>query len=319
MKKITVNQNDAGQRVDKFLQKVLKTMPLPLIYKYIRKKRIKLSGKRVDIAYKLEQGDVLELYINDEFFEAPVAERAFEKVTPSINILYEDDNILLVDKRPGMVVHEDEDEKINTLIAHIQRYLYDKGEYLPDNENSFAPALCNRIDRNTGGIVIAAKNAAALRIINQKLKDKEIHKFYLCIVVGIMDNKSGELKGYLTKDTDQNRVFIHNTPQKDGRTIITRYRVLAQKDNNSLLEVELITGRTHQIRAHLASIGHPLLGDGKYGINAINKAAGFKYQALYSYKTVFDFKTPADSLDYLNGKVFKVKEVEFAKPFNVNF
>lgn len=314
MKKIVVNPNDANQRIDKFLQKYFKAMPLGMIYKYIRKKRVKVNGKKVDISYKLVEADIIELYINDEFFEEVSANDAFKTVKPNIDILYEDENIMLVDKKPGMVVHADEHEQVNTLIAHIQSYLYNKGEYKPELENSFAPALCNRIDRNTGGIVIAAKNAESLRILNEKIKSKEIRKFYLCIVHGILEKKQDELRGYLIKNQSLNRVFILDGPEPGARNIITRYKVLKEKDNMSLVEVELITGRTHQIRAHFASIGHPLIGDGKYGKNAINKAAGFKYQALYSYKLIFDYKD-GGILNYLKGKTFQVKKIDFTEIF----
>ena len=169
MKSLTVNKNDSGQRVDKFLTKYLKSMPLPLIYKYIRKKRIKVNGKKTEISYRLNEGDFIELYINDEFFEVKEEATAFLKIKPSLNILYEDENILVVDKPQGQIVHSDDKESYNTLINHITAYLYNKGEYNPDEEHAFHPALCNRIDRNTAGIVLAAKNAAALAEINEKI------------------------------------------------------------------------------------------------------------------------------------------------------
>lgn len=315
MKTVTVNENDAGQRLDKFLSKYFKSMPKSLIYKGIRKKRIKINGKRAEINYMLKYNDKIDLYINDEFFE-PADDLAFLKLEPDINIVYEDKNIILMDKRPGMIVHEDKDEKLNTLLNHMKAYLYKKGEYNPENENSFVPALCNRIDRNTGGIVIGAKNAEALRIINEKIKTREINKFYLCLVQGHLEKKHGTLKGYLVKNTDQNRVYIHSEPQKDGKTIITKYRVLSEQKLTSLVEVELLTGRTHQIRAHFASIGHPLAGDGKYGTNEFNKKLGMKMQALYSYKLTFAF-SDENSLSYLNGKTFKVKNVPFADLKNI--
>ena len=313
MKTVIVNENDAGQRLDKFLGKYFKSMPKSLIYKGIRKKRIKVNGKRSEINYILCIGDKIDLYINDEFFETPDENLSFLKIEkPDIKIVYEDENIILMDKRPGMIVHEDEGEKVNTLLNHMKAYLYQKGEYIPENENSFVPALCNRIDRNTAGIVIGAKNAASLRIINEKIKTREIKKYYLCLAAGHIKPKQATLKGYLVKNTDQNRVYIHDTPQKDGKTILTKYRVLKEYAETSLVEVELLTGRTHQIRAHLASIGHPLAGDGKYGRNEFNKALGMKTQALYSYKIKFEF-TDENQLGYLNAKEFEVKNVPFAK------
>jgi len=316
MKEITINKNDAGQRLDKFLTKLLPSMPQSMLYKSLRKKCVRVNGKHVtDGSKKLNNGDVLALYLKDEFFEKPTEETAFLHITPNINILYEDENIMLVDKRPGMLVHADDTGDTNTLIAHIQAYLYQKGEYNPHDEQTFAPSLCNRIDRNTGGIVIAAKNAQTLRIMNQKIKDREMKKKYLCIVCGILREKSGELRGYLFKDEKKKQVYVRSTPEKGSKTIITRYRVIGEKDDLSLVEVDLVTGRTHQIRAHFASIGHPLLGDGKYGKNQVNKEHGVKYQALYSYSLEFKFTTDADILSYLDGRSFEVDDVPFARDF----
>ena len=312
MKRVTINKNDAGQRLDKFLFKFFASIPASMVYKGIRKKRIKVNGKKSEIGYMLCEGDVLELYINDEFFESPKGDEAFKTLVPKLSVVYEDDNILLADKASGISVHDDETEKVNTLINHIKAYLFQKGEYNPDEENSFAPALCNRIDRNTSGIVIAAKNAVALRIMNEKIKNREIEKFYLCLVQGRLKDKEKTLKSYMVKNEAQNRVYVHDSPIDGGKTAITRYRVLAEGELTSLLEVELVTGRTHQIRAHLASIGHPLAGDGKYGTNEFNKKIGMKHQALYSYKLKFKF-SDENQLSYLNGKSFEVKEVPFAK------
>lgn len=312
MRKVTIGKNDASQRLDKFLFKYFNSIPASVIYKGIRKKRIKVNGKRAEQNYMLCVGDVLELYINDEFFDDAPKENDFISLKPDLNIVYEDDNILLVDKRPGILCHEDDTESKNTLINNIKAYLYEKKEYNPENENSFAPALCNRIDRNTGGIVIAAKNAMTLRIMNEKIKNREIDKFYLCLVKGTPNPPKATLKDYLVKNNEQNRVYIHKNPVPDGKTVITKYKVLKEGKLTSLLEVELLTGRTHQIRAHMASIGHPLAGDGKYGTNEFNKKTGRKTQALYSYKLRFNFKDE-NELSYLNGKTFEVKDVPFAK------
>ena len=315
MKEFTVGPNDAGQRLDRFLSKAVPLLPASLAQKYIRIKRIKLNGSRAERDTRLQAGDVLQLYINDEFFEAPREDNAYLTVAaPKLNIVYEDDNILLADKRPGMAVHpHDGAEYGRTLIDHIQAYLYQKREWSPRGENSFAPALCNRIDRNTGGIVIAAKNAEALRILNQKIKDRELEKRYLAIVEGVPKPASGSLKGYLFKDAKKNRVFVTDKPQPGAKTCQTNYVTLSTKNGLSLVECDLITGRTHQIRAQFAHSGHPLLGDGKYG--KLNKKSDRNYQALYSYKLTFRFTTDAGCLAYLNGKSFQVDKVDFVEEY----
>jgi len=289
-----------------------------MLYKFIRTKKIKVNHKRCEISYKLIDGDIVDLYIKDEFLVTSDDHVSFKSIVPKLKILYEDENILLCDKKPGVIVHPDENEEINTLINHITAYLYKKGEYDPDFENSFAPALCNRIDRNTGGIVICAKNAETLRIINEKIKNNEIEKSYLCLLHGILDKKENIITAYHRKNTDDNIVVIHQNQFAGSKIIRTKYRVLKEKDHISLVEAELITGRTHQIRAHFAYIGHPLVGDGKYGKTENNKPdrkKGFFYQALYSYKIKFDFSCDAGILNYLNGRVFVVDDVDFAREF----
>lgn len=316
MKTVTIGKNDSGQRIDKFLTKSFPLLPQSLLYKYIRTKHIKLNGKRCQISTRLAEGDILSLYIKEEFFEQLPDRYDFLKAPKAISILYEDEHILLVDKKPGLIVHPDENYHFDSLIARIQHYLYDKGEYNPKEEQSFAPALVNRIDRNTGGIVIAAKSAEALRILNLKMRDRELEKYYLCIIHGRLPQKEALLTGYLEKNEAQNRVYISQRPSANTRTIKTKYKVLEERGAFSLLEIELLTGRTHQIRAHLASVGHPLVGDGKYGTNAQNKATGYKKQALYSYKLIFRFRTDAGILQYLNGKEFTVPSVWFVDDFH---
>ncbi len=318
MKEITIGKNDAGQRLDRFLAKAVPLLPASLAQKYIRIKRIKRNGARAERDTRLEAGDVLQLYINDEFFDKPREDNAFLTVaTPKLSIVYEDEHIILVDKRPGLAVHpHDGAEYGRTLIDHIQAYLYQKKEWRPREENAFTPALCNRIDRNTGGIVIAAKTAEALRVMNQKIKDRELDKRYLAIVEGTPKPREGSLKGYLFKDEKKNRVFVTDTPQPGSKSCQTNYKVLASQNGLSLVECELITGRTHQIRAQFAHAGHPLLGDGKYG--KLNKNFDRNYQALYSYKLTFTFTTDAEGLEYLNGKSFRVDKVDFVEEYFPN-
>jgi len=264
MREFTIGKNDAGQRLDRFVSKTLPLLPPALLQKYIRLKRIKVNGKGSARDVRLAVGDVLQLYINDEFFEQPNDENRFLSIfTPNLDIVYEDENLLLVNKRPGLVVHADETEKVNTLINHIQAYLYQKREWNPRWENAFAPALCNRIDRNTGGIVIAAKNAETLRIINDKIREHELRKSYLCITVGRPNPPQGRIEGFLRKDEAKKLVTFHHKPVTGGKTAVTLYKTLQTRGELSLVECELLTGRTHQIRVSMAEIGCPLLGDGK--------------------------------------------------------
>ncbi len=307
MRIITVGKNDAGQRLDKFLSKAVKGLPASMMYKCIRTKKIKVNRKRTEQKYMLCEGDEIQLFIRDEFFDTPEKDTsALSRITPKLNILYEDGNIMLLNKRPGVLVHEDEDGGENTLIMHIKAYLMSKGEYDPDSEQSFSPALCNRIDRNTGGIVIAAKNAAALRDMNAKIKAGDIRKHYLCLVHGVPKKQSDILRGYLRKNSAANTVEVRDKYFDGAKDIVTGYTVLEHRGGESLLEVELFTGRTHQIRAHMAHIGCPLVGDGKYGINKDDRARGFKYQALYAYKLEFPKTQVPSSLSYLEGRVFEL-------------
>ena len=312
MRSFTINQNDGGQRLDKFITKTVRGLPVSLMYKYIRTKRIKVNGKRAEQKQMLVAGDLVEMYIPDEFFEAQTDTSEFKRASVKLSVIYEDENILLCDKRPGLLTHTgDQDEsgsdtasERETLIFQVQAYLVQKGEYDPARENSFAPALCNRIDRNTGGIVIAAKNAEALREMNEQIREGNVHKTYLCAVHGKMEKKEDILRGHLFKNTKTKTVTVTDHPTRGSKEIITGYRSLSYSptDNLSLLKVQLYTGRTHQIRAHMASIGHPLLGEGKYGVNKNDRVRGYKYQALYSYAVNFTF--PEGSLSYLNGRTF---------------
>ena len=316
MKEFIIEKNDAGQRLDRWLAKTLPLLPAPLAQKYIRLKRVKLNGKGSKRDVRLNVGDVLQLYINDEFFDKPTPENAFLSLyQPKLNILYEDDHILLLDKRPGLVVHPDENERVNTLLTHLQAYLYQKKEWSPYWENSFAPALCNRIDRNTGGIVIAAKNAETLRIINEKIRAHELEKSYLCITVGRPKQPEGKIEGFLLKNEAKKEVRFFHKPVPGGKTAVTLYRTLESRGGLSLVECRLLTGRTHQIRVSMAEIGCPLLGDGKYGKGDVNRRYHETRQALYSYKLRFDFPTDAGLLNYLKGQEFTVENVPFREKY----
>lgn len=320
MKEFTVGKNDAGQRLDRWLSKAVPLLPAPLAQKYIRLKRVKLNGKGAKQDVRLQVGDFLQLYINDEFFDKPREDNAFLAVfKPHLNIVYEDENLLLCDKRPGLLCHPDQNEYVSTLITHIQAYLYQKKEWDPKGENSFTPSLCNRIDRNTGGIVIAAKNAETLRILNQKIKDRELDKRYLAIIHGRISPPEGKLENFLLKDETKKQVSVHNKPVPGGKTSATIYRTLKHSGGLSLVECELITGRTHQIRAQFAAAGHPLLGDGKYGRQKDNKQFERKFQALYSYKLTFCFRSDAGILSYLDGKSWQVNDVDFVAEYFPDF
>jgi len=322
MKEFTIGKNDAGQRLDRWLAKTLPLLPAPLAQKYIRLKRVKVNGKGSQRDVRLQLGDILQLYINDEFFEQPREENAFLSVfKPHLDIIYEDENLMLLNKRPGLLCHADEHEKVNTLITHIQAYLYQKKEWNPRDEHSFTPALCNRIDRNTGGIVMAAKNAETLRILNQKIRDREIAKFYLAIVHGRMKPSQGKLEGFLLKDEDRAQVKVFSRPVPGGKSAATLYKTLrtaggpAPGGGGPAPQNPPPPGRPPQIRAQFAAAGHPLLGDGKYGRERDNKKYGRSFQALYSYKLAFTFPTDAGLLEYLRGRVFTVEQVDFVAEY----
>lgn len=320
MREFQIKKNDSGQRLNKFLQKAVPRLPGGLMHKYLRLKRIKVNGRRTDAAYQLAEGDCVQLYLNDEFFEIPREEDAYTRIEkPAVSVIYEDEHVLLVNKPAGMVVHADESGDTGTLIAHIQAYLLQSGQWNPADEQSFTPALCNRIDRNTEGIVIAVKTAEALRILNEGIRDRSLHKRYLCIVHGQLSPREGRVALFLRRDEKRKQVTVHRTQVPGSKTAVTFYRTLAVREGFSLIRCELVTGRTHQIRAHMAALGHPLLGDCKYGTLAQNRPFGERSQLLCSYQLTFDGLPQDCALAYLNGRTFTVKNIAFVKKYFPDF
>lgn len=303
MKRIEITSKDAGQRVDRLIMKTFDRLPKSLMFKEIRKKNIKVNRKRCVADQILNEGDVLELYLNDDVLHTKEKHYDFLKASKDLDIIYEDENIILLNKKVGVLCHPDGKDYIDNLVARLKRYLYEKGEWSPE-DSSFTPSLANRIDRNTGGIVIGAKNSQSLKTLNEKIKSREIEKYYLTVVYGKMPKKEDTLYAYLKKDSKKNMVTVTDRETDGSKEIITNYKVLDYYNNASLLEIHLLTGRTHQIRAHLAHIGHPLFGDGKYG-----KEEGRYRQALYSYKLKFNFSDD-NSLSYLNQKIFMAENIK---------
>ena len=309
MKKIIVKKNDEGQRLDRFLLKNFETLPKSMMFKQIRIKIIKVNKKRCAPEQIINEGDIIELYLNDDMLREKQVHFDFLSAPKKPDIIFEDENIVVLNKKSGELCHPEKGEYVNTLVSSLKRYLYEKGEYNPESENAFSPALANRIDRNTSGIVLAAKNYEALKLLNEKIRSREIKKFYLTICEGEFENKSKTLEGYLTKNEAKNMVSVSDRKTEGAKKILTKYNVLDYANGYSLVEVELLTGRTHQIRAHLASIGHPLMNDGKYG-----SKHGRLSQKLCSYKVVFDFKAEG-ALSYLSGRIFEIKNCDILKKF----
>ena len=313
MREFTITKNDAGQRLDRFASKAAPNAPPSLLQRYFRTKDIKLNGRWAKPDVRVAEGDVVRLYIPDELFD-PVRRGGDDRLLtlrPRLDIVYEDDNLLLVNKRPGVLCHDAGGWSPDTLIAHIQAHARQTGAWDPAAENSFAPALCNRIDRGTGGIVIAAKNAPALRAMDGLIRAREVEKAYLCVCLGTPEPPAGRLENWLFKDAVKNQVFVKNRPEPGASAAVTDYRVIAAGDGLALVECVLHTGRTHQIRVQMAHMGHPLLGDSKYGVERMNRRRGEHRQLLWSYKLTFSFDGDAGVLNYLRGRAFTVS-VPFA-------
>ena len=319
MKEFIVTKNDAGQRLDRFCARAAPKLPSSLMQRYFRTKDIKINGHWARPDARLAEGDAVRLYIPDEFFGADDRRQDrggyLASLRPKLDIVYEDERVLLVNKRPGVLCHAEKGWSPDTLVAHIQARAYQLGQWDPAAENSFAPALCNRIDRGTGGIVIAAKTAEALRILDDRIRAREITKEYLCVCLGAPSPREGRLECWLFKDAAKNRVYVKSRSEPGASLAVTDYRTLDTRGGLSLLECRLHTGRTHQIRVQLAHAGHPLLGDSKYGVEKENRQYGESRQLLWSYKVTFDFKTDAGALDYLRGRSFEVKDVPFREKY----
>ena len=305
MKTVKITKQEEGQTIFKFIKKYLDCAPLSFIEKLFRLKDVKVNKKRVDKSYVINEDDVVEIYITDQQYDEFYKKSEIINIQRMPDIVYEDDNILIVNKPSGLLVHGDKNEKRLTLTNMVLNYLYSKGEYHP-SQSSFVPSLAHRIDRNTSGLVIFGKNIKSLQALEDIFKDHDkIHKYYYALVAGIVD-KEGVIDKPLIKDENNSLVRIA-TYQQGGKKAITKYSIKEKFTYCSLVNVNILTGRTHQIRVHFASIHHPLLGDSKYGDFSLNKkfnkAFSYQGQFLHAYKLKFD---QIDGyLSYLSNKEFK--------------
>ena len=285
MRKIIVDNKFNNKKLQAFLQFNFPGLSSSIFFKALRKKDIKINGKRTSENIVIHENDLIEIYLDDKFLFS----------TFKLSIIYEDENILIIDKPTNIEVLDNSAHNLTKLVQ--DKYSLNNG----------FPYPCHRLDRNTAGLILYAKNKKSLDILNSKIENHEIIKLYKCTVIGILNKKENTLTDYLFKDSKKSMVYISSTPKKGYRKIITSYKVISEnkRDNLSVLEVMLHTGRTHQIRAHLSYIGHPILGDGKYGINEINKKFNKKSQDLLAYKIIFNFKTDGEILEYLNNASFQ--------------
>lgn len=324
MQELIVSKNDAGQRLDKLLAKYLNKAPKSFYYKMLRKKNITLNGKKADGSEKLVVDDVVKFFLSDETIASFKDEVKVQKVNHNLSVLYEDDNVLIVNKPVGLLSQKAEKQDVS-LNEHIISYLLDNGSLTNVELEHFKPGICNRLDRNTSGIVVAGKSLIGLQTMSGIFHDRSIHKYYRCIVVGKM-TKREKISGYLYKDESSNKVTVVKENEvdikKSKNTIIdlsqydrieTEYEPILGNDDFTLLEVKLITGKTHQIRAHLASISHPLIGDFKYGTDAINRQIkqkyGLKHQLLHAYR--IEFPELEGEFQIISNKEFIAKEPSF--------
>lgn len=315
MKSFTAGPNEDGVRLSRFVEGVTHQMPRSLMYKAFRNKRIKVNGKRAEPDTRLAAGDVIELYINDEFFPAGAGlpRPKPPRRQPPVTVIYEDENFAVLYKPAHLLCHSDRTGDAN-LVDAFAAYLQAKGEYDPHAEQRFAPALCNRLDRGTEGLVLAAKTYAALRDLNGIIRDDLMKKEYLTITVGAPP--AGRHIAWLQHNEKTNKVRIHARAGDGYKQIITDVTVIRQAGPFALCRIGLVTGRTHQIRAHLAYLGHPVLGDSKYGNRKMNERTGLKTQALCAQRLTFGHIPPENSLHYLSGRVIKLDSPEIVAQFD---
>ena len=314
MKSFTAGPNENGVRLSRSVEGVTKDMPRSMMYKAFRNKRIKVNGKRAEPDTRLNAGDLIELYINGEFFPVgkPAAKTAKPRRQPPVTVVYEDENFAVLYKPAHLLCHSDRTGDAN-LVDAFAAYLEAKGEYVPHAEKRFAPALCNRLDRGTEGLVLAAKSYAALRDLNAIIRDDMMKKEYLTITVGAPPQ--GRFVAWLQHSEKNNKVRIHARESEGYKQIITEVTVIRQAGPFALCRIGLITGRTHQIRAHLAYLGHPVLGDIKYGNHKMNERTGLKTQALCAQRLTFGRIPEENTLQYLSGRVIKLNDPEIVKTY----